>query len=100
MAKRKKGEAAEGEDMKPPMSTDHGVCPDCGEVVDVVVEIHQSLGKNRFICVACRCERIMRKAREAVGNLKELATQSREEAQVPLLPLKAGAGKESAAAGA
>ena len=67
--------------------TDHGLCSDCGEGVDVVVDIHQKSGSNKFICVKCRCERIMKKARETIGGIKEQAEEARSEAAQLGLPL-------------
>ena len=68
--------------------TDHGLCSSCGEVVDVVVDIHQKSGSNKFMCVTCRCDRIMKKAQETIGGIKEQAEEARSEAAQLGLALK------------
>lgn len=68
---------------------DHGLCRDCDKVVDVVVDIHQASGGNAFICVDCRCKRILQKAKEMAGGIQEDAKAARAEARQLGLPLKA-----------
>lgn len=67
--------------------TDHGRCRECGDVVDVVVDIHQTSGDNKFICVDCRCKRILQKAKETAGGIQEDAKAAREAARQLALPL-------------
>ena len=90
MAKKKEKDA-ETEEGKPAggVVVDHGLCRDCGNVVDVVVDIHQANGANAFICVDCRCKRILQKAKETAGGIQENAKEAREAARQLGLPLKA-----------
>lgn len=69
----------ETEAVTPRIVHDHGDCKDCGKPVDVVVDIHQSAGGNRFICVDCRCARIKEKAAKDIGMIQENTKEARAE---------------------
>ena len=63
-----------------------GFCRDCGQAVDVVVDIHQVQGDGTFICIDCRAKRMKQKCQENVGALKAKADEARENARQQLLP--------------
>ena len=63
----------------------HGPCKSCGEVVDVLVEMHQIVGRNRLICVDCRIGRIEAKAEAQVEAIRGNAEKARAAAAQGLL---------------
>lgn len=91
MAKAKgKGRKPESEgegDVQAPVGavSDHGLCADCGNTVDVVVDMHQCVGANRFICPECKVVRIKDAAKTAAAVLMQKAEKTREDMrQLPL----------------
>ena len=67
----------------------HGPCKDCGKPVDCVVEIHQCVGSNRFVCVECRAGRMKADYETKVGLLISKAEKCREDMRQLTLDLGA-----------
>ena len=77
----------EGGDVQAPVGavSNHGLCADCGNTVDVVVDMHQCVGANRFICPECKVVRINDAAKTAAAVLMQKAEKTREDMrQLPL----------------